>query len=88
MKVIWKYPLEITEEQTIEVPKKYEVLCIQTQDNEPFLWVLVEEDDYLIILKIITLETGEDAHRVNLKDYIGTYQVDDGSFVGHVFIMP
>ena len=39
MKKIYKYELEITEIQTVEMPVGAEILCVQFQDEALCLWV-------------------------------------------------
>jgi len=83
-KVIWKYPLEITDEQTVTMPKVATILHVGTQDNKPYLWALVnpksEDANYLVI----TRGTGQPVKAFSGK-YIGTYQINNGEFVFHVF---
>lgn len=39
-KRIYKYPLEITDKQSVEMPISAEILTVQIQKEKPFLWAL------------------------------------------------
>lgn len=86
-KAIWKYVLDTTDHQAVEMPVGAEILTVQTQYNKPCMWALVdpsaeEEKRYFEIFG-----TGHDVNYdmgVNRK-YIGTYQLDKGTLVFHVF---
>lgn len=82
---ILKYELEVTELQTISLPKYGKFLCVQVQDGKPKLWI----DEYMPEIEeveIYTFGTGKeiDIHIATGIVYIGTYQLPTG-FVGHVY---
>lgn len=85
-KAIWKYPLETTDEQVVEMPIGASILCCQVQQKIPCLWALV---DTTVIKKvgrtIITRETGHPCDGIGPENYIGTYQLHGGSLMFHVF---
>lgn len=86
MKQIWKYPLEVSH-NTLKIPKGYEILSVQSQYGRPCLWVLVdpkaEKED--VILR--TFGTGHPLSKEEITNvkFIGTYQLNGGNFIGHVF---
>jgi hypothetical protein len=86
--VIYKYPLEVTDVQDIEIPYGSILLSIQTQNEKPCLWALIYNTQAKKeIIRLRTIGTGnpiskEDLYPIN---FIGTYQLGGGSFVGHVF---
>ncbi len=86
---IYKYQLETTDNQEIEMPVFAKVLTVQTQNETPCLWVEVnteETDTETRRFKIFG--TGHPIIRDCPNDsykYIGTYQLLGGSFIGHVF---
>ncbi|MEI6823792.1 MAG: hypothetical protein WCL51_17825 [Bacteroidota bacterium] len=88
IKVIWKYELKIKDVQDIEIPSGSILLSIQSQENHPMLWALVDETNKeKEIIRLRTICTGEEIMEedFNPKDYLGTYQLNEGLFVGHVF---
>ena len=86
-KSIWKYQLEITDSQTIKMPKGAEILSVQTQNQEVCLWALVvpnneKEDRYIEIFGTghnVYCDMGID------RKFIGTAQTLDGRLVWHIF---
>lgn len=87
MKRIFKYALKmgITE---LNMPLGSEVLTVQTQNNKPMLWALVDDDPMTrsCRARIGLFATGS-ALPVGIDggDYIGTVQLDGGEFVLHAF---
>lgn len=84
MKTLYKYPLEVTDEQTIELPKGAEILCVQVQKEAPCIWAKVDPTPSIIEqVAIKTYGTGE--LFPDGEEYIGTYQLYEGDLVYHVF---
>ena len=84
---IYKYPLQVTDKQTIKLPSEHEILCVQIQGRLPCIWAMVNPYAPEEELLIETIGTG---HRINedkgmTRNYIGTYQISGGAFVFHVF---
>lgn len=86
METVWKFSLEVTDEQHIEIPNGAEILTVQTngKDGQPYLYAKVDTERTLERKKIITRGTG---HKLSILTgkYIGTYQYNEGLFVFHVF---
>ena len=80
---IWKYPILIDDEQIITPPKGAEILTIQVQDMQPYLWALVDPDRPPDRIKLITKGTGHPIGDKEVGEYVGTYQF--GKLVFHVF---
>lgn len=86
MITVFKYPLAVKPEQTIKIRGMMEILKVDSQADTPVLWAKVdtagEEEDF----HILTFGTGHDiGEAYSLYNYIGTYQLYEGIFVGHVF---
>jgi hypothetical protein len=80
--VIWKYPLKITDLQTVEMPVRGQILSAGNQGGVLTLWALVDTREPLGPRIIEIIGTGnpiETAPRV----FIGTVQMPP--FVWHVF---
>ena len=87
-KVIWKFPLKVPDVQDIEIPHGSILLSVQPQNGDPCLWVLVYDTKAeKEVIRLRTIGTGHNitADDFDPKDFLGTYQIDNGSFVGHVF---
>ncbi len=82
---IWKYPLQVTDKQTITMPKGSRILSCQTQGDGPVMWALCSEKNVLEEPEertFIMFGTGEPMMKVP-GDYIGTVQVRE--LVWHFF---
>jgi hypothetical protein len=88
MKRVFKYSLEVTDEQTIELPRNTKILCVQTQNGFPQLWALIDDEEKRMKKVIIAIHgTGHpiDNDEVLDREYISTFQLSNGSLVFHVF---
>jgi hypothetical protein len=84
MKVIWKYQLELKDSQEISMPRGAKILTVQTQSGIPCLWVLVDPERMFETKLIRIFGTGNDFELVDYK-YIGTFQINKGDLIFHVF---
>ena len=86
-KTIWKFELETTDNQTIEMPVNAEILTVQTQNEIPCIWALVDPTQVKEKRFIEVFGTGHDVHYDMgvSRNYLGTYQLHGGSLVFHVF---
>jgi hypothetical protein len=86
-KTIWKYELEMNQRTAIEIPHSAEILCVQTQFNNPCIWALVDTDNYKEERVFEIFGTGfsiKGDMGVDRK-YIGTFQLEGGALVYHLF---
>jgi len=88
MKKIYKYVLEVTGDQSIAMPDAAKVLAIQVQHGKPCVWAEVDSEQTVTAFRrFVTVGTGaptpEDFDKLH---YVGTYQLDSGNFVGHVYV--
>lgn len=84
MKTIYKYPLEITDEQYVTVPDGAQFLSAQMQGSQLCIWALVDTDNFDCRPRVKIFGTG---HHVEVDDgwkFVGTVQ--DRIFVWHIFI--
>jgi len=81
---IFKWNLQIVDFQEIEMPIGAQILSMQIQNENPQLWALVDEKNATEKRSFITCGTGQEIPE-DVGDYIGTYQIENGSLVFHVF---
>jgi len=83
--VIFKWTLSANAKQTLQMPAGAKLLTVQVQNNIPRLWALCDETAQKMPRIIEIHGTGnrmpDDWH----GEYVATFQVDNGSFVFHVF---
>jgi len=85
IKTIWKYKLSTTDEQVIEMPAMAEILTVQIQNGEPCLWALVDSSYPHKEKRYIEIFGTGNPIGTGPRTYIGTYQLDGGKLVFHVF---
>jgi hypothetical protein len=84
MITIWKYPLAITEEQTLKIPLGYKPLHVGLDPaGVPCLWCKVNTESEPCPAAVFVVGTGGDADFDYNERYVGSFV--DGSFVWHVF---
>ena len=82
---IFKFPIDITGYTTISISEGAKILTLQIDQktDEPCIWAEVNTERVLVERKFVVVATG-----ISFPDefnYIGTFQVDGGEFVGHLF---
>lgn len=82
---VWKYPLELTTEQTLMVPRGWRCLSVQMQHGVITMWCGVFPDAEKQAVDIVLLGTGID---YGLRDDLGFMHlgtVQQGEYVWHFF---
>lgn len=82
-KTIYKYPIEITDEQEILAPTGWQPLSVQIQYGQPCIWALVDPEAKPVLQTVHVHGTGHPV-RHNGK-FLGTIQVGGGTLIFHVF---
>ena len=87
-RVVWKYSFDRPESVvTFAMPIGAEFLTLQTQFNVPCVWMLVNPKAELENRTFVVFGTGHSMEWSGPRDlsYVGTFQLDGGAFVFHVF---
>jgi hypothetical protein len=84
---VYKYELEITDEQMVKLPFNAQILTVQMQGNKCCLWALVDPTHELYERTICIHGTG---NPIKIKDareykYISTFQIPHLGLVFHAF---
>lgn len=85
VKSVYKYPLEITDSQTVWMPKGSEILSLQVQSGCPFIWALTDPNAVPEERTFEVYGTGHDIQHISSRTYVGTVQTNGGMLVWHVF---
>lgn len=82
---VWKFALKIADVQGIDMPVDAKILAVQVQRGTPCLWALVNKTG--IIPERRTFAIYGTGHPIPDEPgtHIGTFQVDGGTLVFHVF---
>lgn len=80
---IWKFPFEVKDAVTLDMPIDAQVLDVQVQKGIPCIWALVDPHAERCRRQFRVYGTG---HPVNVTgDHVGTFQLAGGSLVFHMF---
>lgn len=87
MKVIYKYLLPVRDIQRVQMPEGAEILAVQEQNGAACLWAIVEDTNTLVYRNFETFGTGQPIMEDMdvMREYIGTYQLNRGGLVFHIF---
>jgi hypothetical protein len=86
-KMVYKYQLNTTNNQSVWLPKGAEILTVQTQNNIPYIWVLIDTSQPMEERRFEIFGTGASIHYDMGTDrkYIRTYQLYSKNLVFHLF---
>ena len=79
---IWKFELDSDGE--IQMPAGANILTVQTQNDKPMIWAIVDPQAPMETKKFTVLGTGWFVPP-STGVYIGTFQLQGGALVFHVF---
>jgi hypothetical protein len=86
---IYKYPIgprAISDHVAIEMPKGARVICVQVQREVPCLWASVNPDEKMTEARHFRIVgTGHDYEAGAMSRYVGTFQLEGGALVFHLF---
>ena len=84
---VFKYLLELADEQIIALPEDAEPLKVMVQNNVPYLWVRLKTtgDCPTVPWTFITHGTGHPIYNSEDLMYIDSYMIENGALVFHVF---
>ena len=86
MKTIFKYPVPMEDEFEIMLPRGTEILSVQVQRGKPYFWALVDQDEKKSAYRKFRLAgTGHPIDWNNDYRFIGTFQLDGGNLIFHLF---
>lgn len=86
MQTIWKFPFELTDKFTIDMPKGAKVLTVQVQNEHPCIWALVNDKAPVEKRTFSLVGTGTSANHITAHwRHVGSCQLQDGALVIHLF---
>ena len=84
MKTIWKYGLPIAEHFVLRLPGGATILSVQAQRGNPCMWVEVDTNAREVTRAFCLVGTGH-AIPENTTHYCGTFQMESGALVFHLY---
>lgn len=85
MAKIYKYPVRIADQFTIEMPAQAQILSVHMQGESPQLWALVRPTAPCVRRAFAIRGTGHDATFMGEAPFVGTFQLHGGALVFHLF---
>jgi hypothetical protein len=91
--MIWKQSIPLQDTFSLRLPKGAKVLCVQTQYENAMIWFSFTEADPDGQTEPRTFVLATTGHPVDFGDmehllkYVGTFQLQGGNFVGHLFVL-
>lgn len=84
MQAIWKYPIPAIDMFHLDIPEGGKPLAVHVQRGQPCMWVQVTPDAPMTLRIFAIYGTG---HQMpdDPGTFIGTYLVDGGALVFHLF---
>ena len=83
MRTIYRYPLRVTDVQTITGPGLDQIVSVDNRRSELEVWGEVNTAEIDVTWKVYVVGTGNSADHVVWADHVG--HVIDGPFVWHVY---
>lgn len=85
MKAVWKFDLRpYPGEDIIEMPYGALLRCVALQGGQPRLWAEIDDELMRARRVLRTIGTGQYVNG-DLGEYVGTYQLQDGDIIAHVY---
>ena len=92
MEKIYKYKLEVTDFQIINLPKDAEILSVMSQPptygemiDSLYMWVKLNDENPLVPRRIRVFGTGNPMNYEHTLRFIGTVSMNSNSLIWHVF---
>jgi len=82
---IFKYPVEITDELTIEMPKNADIMHFGIHNHVAALWACVDPENPMVERKFKVVGTGHEMPTNDNLNYIGTITNHELQYVWHLF---
>ncbi len=82
---IWKYTIPCADSAIVTMPSGARLLSVHTQHGAPQLWALCDPAAPITRRHLIIHGTGHPAEDCKHLPFIGTFMLDGGSLVFHLF---
>jgi hypothetical protein len=93
MRSVWKFPIPLEDHPTIPMPVGAVPLHVGVQRGEPFLWALVDPQERArrhYQFRLAGTGHGIEDHHFSYDHltHVGTFQMEGGALVFHLFMFP
>ncbi len=84
---IWKYEIPNDGEFELEAPRFLRIVHVETQGVVPCFWAIVRPSHPPVLHRFRTVATGEPFAVVTFDTYVGTFLLQGGALVYHLFYL-
>lgn len=83
----YKYPIKLQPHPVITIPEGAKLLKTMVQDERLCAWFVVDTTAALVDVYLMIITTGETLDGINFDawEYVDSFMLDNGSFVGHLY---
>jgi hypothetical protein len=85
LKTIWKFPVGAKTTVELLMPRGAQILSGETQNDEPYIWALVDPNAPRETRTFRVFGTGWDVDESEKLQFICTYKLQGGFFIFHLF---
>ncbi len=82
---IFKYNIEVERSFYLQMPAGAVILSVQVQHNKPMIWAVVDPAARTVEREFYVRGTGHELGIAATGKFVGTFQLDGGSRVFHLF---
>lgn len=88
MKRVLKFPIEIQDKQTVQVPADAKFISVIEQNNAPALYAIADTDKENVDVVVLLRGTGHPIMGADGYDceFLGTIETHEKSLVWHIFV--
>lgn len=84
-KIIYKYQVELAPEFSLSLKENFSILCLQVQNDVPYLWIEVSPAADQMTVEFSLRVTGKQFDQGDDETYVGSFLLNEGAFVGHLY---
>lgn len=85
MLTVHKYPIELTDRFAVNMPRDATCLYVATQQGVPQVWARVDTNSPIEFRQFYLRGTGHDLGDAAEANYVGSFQLQGGALVFHLF---
>lgn len=83
---ILKYEIPMATEFTLRLNQGSRIIKVAVINEKAYLWAIVPQENTIIPVKFRVITTGEEFELPMTYEYIDTFILSYGEFVGHLFV--
>lgn len=82
---VWKFPIDIISRPILHMPQGAQIVKVDTQQGEPFVWALVNPTNEKEERRFYLAGTGHEIEDIDSKTHVGSFFMAEQRLVWHLF---